>query len=680
MKKTFTALLTLTVFLSHAHHIGYLLPAGGKRGTEVEILVGGQRFWGLKDAIVSGDGITVTSVEYIRGFPHPYRNQRKYITDWLKAVSNGKTEKPPLPQDTDGWMKHPYYENIDKLEPLQREQMLRFLFVPRNSLQMSPAIASLAIVKLKIAPDAQLGKREFRLFSNGRISNPLSFFVSDFDEVRDPYFPLPPNKIKTPEFKIPAILNGQIMPGETDYFTFDAKRGEILTFTMLGRALMPFIGDGVPGFFQPQMEILNTDKKRVAFVDDTYFNPDGTLEFKVPETGNYTLVIRDALYRGREDFVYRITAERGTKPYPIAAPPEFPIPTVDAEKCGVLKREVMIRGTIDKPGKTQIFHLVLEKDKPVVMEVFARRINSPLDSLLKLYDSKGKMIASNDDFPRMKIGIFMQHTDSFLKFTPSASGKYTLAISDTTGHGGKDYAYFLRIDKPRPRFSLYTVPSLPSVARNGNEPIKVFVERFEDFNGPITLNLENGFIYSISGTNKIPAGVSESVITLKADRRKSSNVPHHTMLRAVGKNGYETFAVPADETMQAFAYTHIVPAERMMLTQRWKYGNGEKFSWAFKETTRRMKAGVPMEFPLKVAKLHKDASMELNIANLPEWLTVAKKEKSKLTLLPKKDSAGKAANLLFKVNYSYNYKDKKGAVKRRKSEIVLPALTVEVVP
>lgn len=680
MKTILAAFLLLPALFCQALHIGYLLPAGGKRGTDVELIVGGQQYWGLKGALISGDGISVTNIELVRGFPHPSGPQRKYIMGWFNAIRKGKPEQPPLPEDTSGWMKHPYYDKLDKLEPLQREQLLRFLLVPRNPLQASPAISSVAIVKLKIAPDAAPGKREFRLYSNGRISNPLGFYVGDSNEIRDPYFPLPPEKPKPPEFQAPAVLNGQIMPGETDRFTFHAKRGEVLTFTLLGRALMPFIGDGVPGFFQPQMEILNADKRRAAFVDDTYFNPDGTLEFNVPETGIYTLEVRDALYRGREDFVYRITVEKGTKPYPIAAPPEFPLPTLDAEKCGELKRGVMIRGVLDKPGKIQFFHLDLEQGKPVVMEVFARRLNSPLDSLLRLYDAKGKLLASNDDFPRMKAGLLMQHTDSCLTFTPAASGKYRLAISDTTGLGGKDYAYYLRIDEPRPRFKLYTVPSALDVARNGAEPVKVFVERFEGCSGPITLRLAKGGPYTIAGTNRIPAGASESVITFQADRRRTGTAPRQVKLKAISENGYKTHAVPSDEAMQAFAYTHLVPAERMLLTQRWKYSGGEKFSWAFKETIRHMKPGVPMEFPLKVTGFPKDAAMELSVTNPPEWLTVAKTENSKLTLLPSPQSAGKATNLLFKVNYSYNWKDKKGTVKRGKSEIFLPVLTVEVAP
>jgi hypothetical protein len=44
----------------------------------------------------------------------------------------------------------------------------------------------------------------------------------------------------------------------------------------------------------------------VAFADDFRFDPDPVLDYQVPADGEYVLEIRDALYRGRDDFVYRL--------------------------------------------------------------------------------------------------------------------------------------------------------------------------------------------------------------------------------------------------------------------------------------------------------------------------------------------------------------------------------------
>ena len=47
--------------------------------------------------------------------------------------------------------------------------------------------------------------------------------------------------------------------------------------------------------------------KELAYDDDYRFKPDPVIFFEVPKDGEYTLTISDAIYRGREDFVYRVT-------------------------------------------------------------------------------------------------------------------------------------------------------------------------------------------------------------------------------------------------------------------------------------------------------------------------------------------------------------------------------------
>ena len=49
-----------------------------------------------------------------------------------------------------------------------------------------------------------------------------------------------------------------------------------------------------------------TPGKEVAYDDDYRFNPDPVL-FQMPKSDEYVVEIKDAIYRGREDFVYRIT-------------------------------------------------------------------------------------------------------------------------------------------------------------------------------------------------------------------------------------------------------------------------------------------------------------------------------------------------------------------------------------
>ncbi len=76
---------------------------------------------------------------------------------------------------------------------------------------------------------------------------------------------------------------------------------------------MPYLADAVPGWFQAVLTLYDARGRELAYDDDFRFNPDPVLHYDVPADGEYVLEIKDAIYRGREDFVYRITM--GELPY-----------------------------------------------------------------------------------------------------------------------------------------------------------------------------------------------------------------------------------------------------------------------------------------------------------------------------------------------------------------------------
>ena len=112
---------------------------------------------------------------------------------------------------------------------------------------------------------------------------------------------------------LPAVLNGQILPGASDRYRFQASKGQRIVTAASARELIPYIADAVPGWFQAAISICDADGKELSYADHFRFRPDPVLCFDVPKDGEYILTIRDSLYRGREDFVYRITI--GELPY-----------------------------------------------------------------------------------------------------------------------------------------------------------------------------------------------------------------------------------------------------------------------------------------------------------------------------------------------------------------------------
>ena len=95
-------------------------------------------------------------------------------------------------------------------------------------------------------------------------------------------------------------------PAASDRYRFQARKGQQLVVAVSARELIPYLADAVPGWFQATLALYDAQGKELAYDDHYRFHPDPVLFYEIPADGQYTLEIHDALYRGREDFVYRI--------------------------------------------------------------------------------------------------------------------------------------------------------------------------------------------------------------------------------------------------------------------------------------------------------------------------------------------------------------------------------------
>ena len=229
-----------------------------KQGETVDIIVGGMQLGGANTVLLTGGGYTVEKISSIPGFNHPYHVQRRYIIAAMKARKAGK-ELPVKPEITPDWRPHKYYDRIGELTETEFNIAIAEFYAIRNSLQASPAINQKMLVTLRIDKDAKTGRREFRLASRGTgVSNPIPFYIGKEAEVNEGTAEIPPQKPAIKTVTIPSNLNGQIMPGgEVDKFLFHGKKGEEITFRVRAREFAPFLGDGVPGHFQPIAEIFD---------------------------------------------------------------------------------------------------------------------------------------------------------------------------------------------------------------------------------------------------------------------------------------------------------------------------------------------------------------------------------------------------------------------------------------
>jgi hypothetical protein len=596
-------------------HIGYVFPAGGRLGTNFQVTVGGQFLNNVDRGFISGDGVKVELVEYLKPLtPKELNSLREKMRQLQKGPRDAETRK-----------------QLDEI----RRKLAEFLGRRTN-----PAIADRAIFRISVAAEAAPGRREFRLGTPAGLSNPLVFCLDQLPESAKKAAkpPLPPEFLdKRPRFRttqdkedeapttitLPVIVNGQIMPGGADRYRFSARKGAQLLVAVNARELIPYLPDAVPGWFQASLTLFDAQGNELSYADHFRFHPDPVLHYVIPRDGQYTIEIHDSVYRGREDFVYRIAV--GELPFvtgifplggrigsqgtveltgwnlPLSSlpwhtkdqpPGVYPLvvhkgqwlsntvpfaldtlpeclehePNDSPAAAQRVSLPIVVNGRIDRPGDRDVFSFEGHAGQEIVAEVLARRLDSPLDSVLRLTDAAGRQLAFNDDYEDKGCGLNTHHADSWLSAKLPAEGTYYLTLSDAQRKGGPEYAYRVRISPPRPDFELRVTPSSINGARaTESVPLKVYALRKDGFLGEIVLQLKNapdGF--ALSG-GYVPAGAEKSTLTLAVPANSLTepvnlSIEGHAMI-----DGREVVrpVVPAEDMMQAFAYRHLVPVKEL---------------------------------------------------------------------------------------------------------------------
>jgi hypothetical protein len=611
------------VLAQNAPHLAYVLPAGGQQGTTFQVKAGGQYLPNVSAVYVSGSGVQATVADYARPM--------------------NATEAADLRDRMQALQKQPMTAAVQKEMVDIRVKLLIF-----NARRLtSPVLAETVTLQVTIAPGAAPGKRELRVATPQGLSNPLVLCVGQLPEFteKESISVVQPNANQPAQAQIsqaptdmpitlPATVNGRIKPGlprpqarsgepftpgESDRYRFQAHQGQELVMAASARELIPYLADAVPGWFQAVLTLYDANGNELAYDDDYRFHPDPVLHYAVPKDGEYTIEIRDALYRGREDFVYRIAIgelpfvtsafplggragskttvhltgwnlpankmtmdfrRKGPGVYPLANSAPFMVDTLPEgfEKepnnspaaAQRVKLPIIMNGRIDRPGDWDVFRFQGRAGQAIVAEVYARRLDSPLDSVLKLTDAKGRQLAFNDDYEDPGAGLETHHADSRILTTLPANGTYYLYLGDIQQKGGAEYAYRLRIGAPRPDFDLRVTPSSINVSGGLTVPITVHALRKDGFSGDIALALKGapkGFTL-IGGL--LPAGRDEVRITLTVPPQPQ---PEPLSLSLEGRatiQGREVsrLAVPAEDMMQAFAYRHLVPASDLKVAVR----------------------------------------------------------------------------------------------------------------
>jgi len=785
-------------------HIGYLYPGGGHQGSVTQITAGGQFLRGASDVYVSGEGVRARVIQYMRPLRNLNKEQRELLQRRLREVrqkrlaelsGTGRSRSPILQtrlaeKDVDKpkasrkenaakaaevkLPEHPLLYDLENKSLRELAHVTTVLLASRRKSQPNRQLAESVLIEVTMDPGAEPGNRELRIRTPTGLTDPMVFQVGLLPEIRElepnnqkaypdlrnlpnllrgPNLPKGGNLPKPKPLELPVLLNGQIMPGDADRFRFRAQQGQKLVIETQARSLIPYLADAVPGWFQATLALYDARGKEVAFADDYLFNPDPVLFYQIPEDGEYELEIRDSIYRGREDFVYRIavgeqpfithmfplggragvktfasingwnlprtrlpldtrpggdcirhTAYREEKklsnsiPYAVDTLPEcneteVNDTTKDAQQIDLPK---IINGRIAQPGDIDVFQFKGRAGDKVVAEVYGRRLNSPLDSLLRLTDASGHVLEWNDDhvlkdghLHKDIVGLITHHADSYLMAELPKNGTYYVHLADSQHHGGEAYGYRLRIAAPQPDFALRVIPSSIGVRAGGSVPVCVHALRKDGFNVEIEVVLkERSAGFELNG-GRIPAGRDRVRMTLTAPP-KAPDQPVALQIEGRGRIRGRTVshpAVPADDVMQAYLYRHLVPAQKLLVLvkkARWRAPSIELAG----DGPVRIPAGGSAQVLIKTQRRPMLKEMQLELNEPPEGITL-----HDVTVVPeglafqlKTDrntmQSGFADNLIVEAFREFTPKQQEGKPapqRRRVSMGFFPAIPIEIV-
>jgi hypothetical protein len=478
----------------------YIFPAGGQRGTSVDVRVGGHYLYDKAAWEMTGEGV--------KSSPEITRTRRIWFEGPL-IKQPASQQKEDYPQDY--------------------------------------------AAQVQIAADATAGGRAWRTWNAQGVTPGMRFVVGTLPEVVEQETDGQPIPTKV---NLPVTINGRIFPREdVDIWTIDAAAGQAVTCSVEA-ATLGLLNDPQLPRLEAQIEVRDPQGRMVSAAVNS-LRADPQLRFMAAEAGTYQVRIWDSKFSGLQHYVYRLTVtagpwidsvyplggKRGSESeieiagqgipgnrlkvhWPDAAPgiaaisfdhagqtlnpvlcdidelsEAFELTSVDLPEVAV---PGIANGRIEQQGDVDAWKFIAAKGVLLKLEVRAARLGSPLDAVLVIKDLAGKELARADDLPDGS-------PDCELPFSPPADGVYIAEIRDRfASRGGPAFAYRLRVvEREVSDYALTFASDTLAVGIGAEQKLPVNVERRGGFNAPVKLSVQG-----------LPAGVTAADVEVAANQTK----------------------------------------------------------------------------------------------------------------------------------------------------------------
>lgn len=415
--------------------------------------------------------------------------------------------------------------------------------------------------KVEVPKDQLPGVYEYRVATNEAVSSVAQLLVTDYpvveEEKKENGAPATAQQVGFPV----AICGVCERFEDVDCYRFTGKAGQELTFEIFAQRVTDRIHSMVvrgPRIYlmDPILTLVGPNGQVLA-QNDNFHGGDSFIYHKLPVSGEYSIEVRDARFAGNGRYTYcleisdrpyahavfplavqqgessqleiighmladddplrvnfkpregrlgarriRLDSPRGlTNPIPllISPHPQF----IEQEnndslaEANPIQLPTGVNGRLSQPDDIDYYSFTAKKGQRLHFEVEARRYGSPLDSVLELYDAKGKLLVEADD------GDLFLGKDSRIFWTAPADGKYAIAVRDLHDRGGERFLYHLRAEWAEPDFEMFGEYYYAMLAPGTRMIWFVRIERQNGFEGPVQVEVEG-----------LPPGVRQTPVTL----------------------------------------------------------------------------------------------------------------------------------------------------------------------
>ena len=491
----------------------HIFPAGGRRGTAVDVRVGGEcippgtrfRLWGADEkSSPHAPREEPAGANPAAGFDVPQFSD-------VRLSADGLTAPPELGDRVTG-----HYAPSPRRKPSEQPV--------NHPTEWESQIA--------IADDAPLGSALWRLSCARGGTGGRPFIIGDLPE----FIESEPNSVPeaAQQVEMPVTINGQIAgESDLDYYRFHANGCDVVCVDVaaarLGSALDPIV------------QILDSDGHRIA-AQELRVGADPVLAFRADVSGEYRLLITGVTYRGGPAYVYRITlsaspfrrfafpagGQAGTTQqidffsltgdgsltaipqsvtFPSTSGPFWsrssdganPVLLLAGDLAEAVERPnndnresatelpwpLVMNGQLESATDEDWYRLTCRAGTSLSIECQAQPGWSSALPIVALVDANGGVVSTVS-------AVQVSGPTTRLHWSPPADGVWWLRVRDLQQgiRGGPDFIYRLSVREAVPDFSLSMKSDAINVVQGARSEVDVTIEHLGGFSAPMELIAE----------------------------------------------------------------------------------------------------------------------------------------------------------------------------------------------